>query len=74
MGGKQMIEELHADPRTKGIPIVVHTGTVLDEAQRHSLAEHVQAITLKSEQHTLFAELDRLETLADQSTELEIAL
>jgi DNA-binding response OmpR family regulator len=74
MGGKQMIEELRADPRTKSIPIVVHTGTVLDEAQRHSLAERVQSITLKSEQDTLFAELERLETLADQPMELEIRL
>jgi PAS domain S-box-containing protein len=74
MSGIQMIEELRADPGTKGIPIVIHTGTVLDEAQRHNLAEHVQAITLKSEQDTLFAELERLETLADQPLDLEMRL
>jgi DNA-binding response OmpR family regulator len=74
MDGKQMVGELRADPRTKSIPIVIHTGIVLDEAQRHSLAEHVQSITLKSEQDTLFAELERLKTLADQPMELEIRL
>jgi PAS domain S-box-containing protein len=70
-GGKQIIEELRADSQTKSIPILVHTGTVLDEEQRHSLAEHVQAITLKTEQDALFAELERLETLADKTSEME---
>ncbi len=64
-GGQQIVEELRADSRTKSIPILIHTGTVLDEKQRQSLAEHVQSITFKTEQEVLFAELERLETLAN---------
>jgi DNA-binding response OmpR family regulator len=72
--GKQIIEELRSDTRTKNIPILIHTGTVLDEAQRHSLAEHVHAITFKCEQESLFAELERLETLSDGPLEMETTL
>jgi PAS domain S-box-containing protein len=74
VGGKQIIEELRSDSRTKNIPILIHTGTVLDEQQRHSLAEHVHAITFKCEQERLFAELERLETLADGPLEMEATL
>ncbi|HEX4264907.1 MAG TPA: MASE1 domain-containing protein [Verrucomicrobiae bacterium] len=74
VGGKQLIEELRSDSKTKNIPILIHTGTVLDEAQRHSLAEHVHAITFKCEQQALFAELERLETLTDGPLELEATL
>jgi len=69
--GQQIAEELRADARTKSIPILIHTGTVLDEEERHSLAEHVQAVTFKTEQDGLFAELERLETLANKTSEME---
>jgi PAS domain S-box-containing protein len=72
--GKQILEELRTDSRTRNIPIVIHTGTVLNEAERHSLAEHVQAVTFKCEQESLFAELERLETLADGPFEMETSL
>src|SRR6185437_2936510 len=53
-GGQQIVEALRADSRTKSIPILIHTGTVLDEKQRQSLAEHVQSITFKTDQEVLF--------------------
>ncbi|HXS69479.1 MAG TPA: ATP-binding protein, partial [Candidatus Polarisedimenticolia bacterium] len=66
-GGQQIVEALRADSRTKSIPILIHTGTVLDEKQRQSLAEHVQSITFKTDQEVLFAELER--TLANNNQE-----
>jgi DNA-binding response OmpR family regulator len=64
-GGQQIVEALRADSRTKNIPILIHTGTVVDEKQRQGLAEHVQSITFKTDQEAFFSELERLETLAN---------
>jgi nitrogen-specific signal transduction histidine kinase/DNA-binding response OmpR family regulator len=69
--GQQIVEELRADSRTKSIPILIHTGTVLDEEERYTLAEQVQSITFKNEQDVLFTELERLETLANKKLEME---
>jgi CheY-like chemotaxis protein/anti-sigma regulatory factor (Ser/Thr protein kinase) len=69
--GQQIIEELRADSRTKSIPILIHTGIALDEEQRHSLAEHVQSITFKTQEDALFAELERLETLPNNTSQIE---
>ena len=71
-GGQQVVEELRADSRTKNILILIHTGTVVDEKQRQSLAEHVQSITFKTEQEFLFAELERLESLVNNTLETTV--
>ena len=60
--GIQVVEQLRAHPRTRNIPVLIQTGAVLNEDERQSLAGHVQAITSKTEQGSLFAELERLET------------
>jgi PAS domain S-box-containing protein len=66
--GTQIVEQLRANPRTKNIPIMVNTGTVLTEAERQRLAGHVQAITFKTERETLLMELERLGALSDTLT------
>jgi CheY-like chemotaxis protein len=44
ISGFDVIEALHADPTTRGIPIVVLTTAQLNEADRHRLSERVSAI------------------------------
>jgi signal transduction histidine kinase/DNA-binding response OmpR family regulator len=59
--GIQVVEQLRARPDTKCIPILIHTGTALNEQERQHLASHVQSITSKTEPQSLFANLDRLQ-------------
>ena len=58
--GTEVVESLRADSRTKNIPILIHTGTVLDEDERQHLATQVQSITFKTETDILFANVERL--------------
>jgi CheY-like chemotaxis protein len=60
--GTKVVELLRAHPRTKNIPIMIQTGTVLNEEERQRLAGHVQAITSKTERGSLLAELERLDS------------
>ena len=59
--GVQVVEQLRAQPGTKDIPILIHTGAALSEAERQRLATHVQSITSKAEPASLLANLDRLD-------------
>jgi CheY-like chemotaxis protein len=61
--GTKVVEQLRAHARTKDIPILIQTGTVLNEAERQRLAGHVQAITCKTERGSLLAELERLDAV-----------
>jgi PAS domain S-box-containing protein len=65
--GIQIAEQLRAHPRTKNIPILIHTGIVLNEEERRRLAGHVQSITSKTEPGSLLAELERLGALSDEA-------
>jgi PAS domain S-box-containing protein len=65
--GIQIVEQLRAHPRTKSIPILINTGTVLNEEERQRLAGHVQAITSKTERGSLLAELERLDELSGEA-------
>ncbi len=68
--GIQIVEQLRAHPRTKGIPILIHTGTVLNEEDRQRLASQVQSITFKTEREGLLTELDRLSAVSDAGVEI----
>lgn len=65
--GTQIVEQLRAHPRTKNIPILINTGTVLNEEERQRLAGHVQSITSKTERENLLTELERLGALSDET-------
>jgi CheY-like chemotaxis protein len=65
--GIQVVEQLRAHPRTKSIPILINTGTVLNEEERQRLAGHVQAITSKTERGSLLAELERLDAMSAEA-------
>ena len=65
--GTQIVEQLRAHPRTKNIPILINTGTVLNEEERQRLAGHVQSITSKTERENLLSELERLGALSDEA-------
>ncbi|HEX3889209.1 MAG TPA: PAS domain S-box protein [Verrucomicrobiae bacterium] len=65
--GTQIVEQLRAHPRTKNIPILINTGTVLNEEERQRLAGHVQSITFKTERENLLSELERLGALSDEA-------
>ena len=65
--GLQIVEQLREHPRTKNIPILINTGTVLSEVERQRLAGHVQAITSKTERGSLLAELERLDSLGAET-------
>jgi PAS domain S-box-containing protein len=69
--GIQVVEQLRAQPETKHIPILIHTGTALDEQERQHLAAQVQSITSKAAPQSLFADLDRLEDLPAQTVRQE---
>lgn len=68
-GGIQVVEQLRAHPRTKNIPILINTGTVLNEDERQQLAGHVQSITSKTERENLLNELERLGALSDAAAD-----
>jgi PAS domain S-box-containing protein len=65
--GTKVVEQLRAHPRTRDIPILIQTGTVLNEEERQRLAGHVQAITSKTERGSLLAELERLDSAGDEA-------
>jgi CheY-like chemotaxis protein len=65
--GTQIVEQLRAHPRTKNIPILINTGTVLNEGERQRLAGHVQSITSKTENQHLLSELERLGAMSDEA-------
>jgi CheY-like chemotaxis protein len=65
--GSKVVEQLRAHPRTKDIPILIQTGTVLNEEERQRLAGHVQAITSKTERGSLLAELERLDSTSGEA-------
>jgi len=74
VSGTQIVEQLRAHPRTKDIPILINTGTVLNEAERQRLAGHVQSITSKTERQNLLAELERLGAMSDAPAGTETTL
>jgi len=61
--GTEVVEQLRAHPSTKDIPILINTGTVLDEKERQHLAGHIQAIASKTDRQSLLAELVRLDAM-----------
>jgi CheY-like chemotaxis protein len=65
--GSKVVEQLRAHPRTKDIPILIQTGTILNEEERQRLAGHVQAITSKTERGSLLAELERLDAVSAEA-------
>ena len=69
--GIQVVEQLRARADTRGIPILIHTGTVLSEQERQNLAAHVHSITVKTEPESLFANLDRLNRMPPESLSQE---
>jgi CheY-like chemotaxis protein len=73
-GGIQVVEQLRAHPRTKNIPILINTGSVISEEERQRLAGHVQSITSKTERENLLSELERLGALSDDAVETETSL
>jgi PAS domain S-box-containing protein len=69
MPGNVTVMELRGDARTKGIPILIHTGMTMEEEERQNLAGHVQSITSKGEHDALFSELERIEVSPDEKLE-----
>src|SRR5207249_400608 len=65
--GVQVVERLRANAATKNIPVLVHTGTVLDEEQRQQLAGHVQSVCSKGDPQQLLDSLERIEDLDSQA-------
>jgi CheY-like chemotaxis protein len=64
MNGHQIAERLRAHPHTRNIPILIQTGTVLNEEERHHLATHVQSITAKTDPEKLLSEVERWDETA----------
>ena len=59
--GMQVVTQLRTQPDTSTIPILIHTGTVLNEEERQQLAGHVHSITFKTDPASLFEGLERLD-------------
>jgi|GEM_PF-1611976 len=69
MRGDATVAELRANPRTKPIPILIHTGMIVQDDERQHLAAHVQGIIFKCERDALFSELERIEPLSGEKFE-----
>ena len=69
--GTQLVEQLRSQPQTRHVPILIHTGTVLNEEERQRLAPSVQSITFKTETESLLANLDRLDELSTAAATTE---
>ncbi len=67
LDGAKVVEQLRAHPKTKDIPILIHTGAVLTEEERQRLAGHVQAITSKTERRSLLTALEHLDSLRPEA-------
>jgi PAS domain S-box-containing protein len=65
--GVQIVEQLRANARTKNIPILINTGTVINEEERQRLASHVQSITSKMEHENLLSEVERLGAMSNKA-------
>jgi PAS domain S-box-containing protein len=65
--GIKIVEQLRAQPGTKNIPILINTGTVLNEEERQRLAGHVQSITTKTEFARLLNELESLQAASHET-------
>jgi CheY-like chemotaxis protein len=72
--GTQLVERLRAQPQTRHVPILIHTGTVLNEEERQRLLPSVQSITCKTETESLLANLDRLDELSAAAAATEARL
>ena len=59
--GIQVMEQLRSQRETRSIPVLIHTGCVLNEEERQRLAGHAYSVTLKTDQESLMADLERLE-------------
>jgi PAS domain S-box-containing protein len=59
--GIQVMEQLRSQRETRSIPVLIHTGCVLNEEERQRLAGHAYSVTLKTDQESLMADLDRLD-------------
>jgi PAS domain S-box-containing protein len=70
--GVEVVQQLRADPSTRSIPILIHTGSALTEEERQRLAGDVQAVTSKTDHRGLLAELDRLETPLAEDLQNEV--
>ena len=69
MSGDMTVAELRANGRTRAIPILIHTGMVVEERERRHLAVHVQSIIFKCERAALLSELEKIEPLSDEQFE-----
>jgi CheY-like chemotaxis protein len=67
--GRQVLDQLRARPETRHIPILIHTGVVLNEEERQRLASHVHSITFKTNHAGLFEDLARLEATAEATVQ-----
>ncbi len=68
--GTQLVERLRADPQTRSIPILIHTGAILTEDERQRLAAHAHSITAKPETARLLASVEGLESPSDEPVEI----
>jgi CheY-like chemotaxis protein len=67
--GIQVVEQLRGSPDTRNIPVLIHTGTILNEEERHRLAGHACSITSKTDQESLLAGLRRLDEAPAEKVE-----
>jgi CheY-like chemotaxis protein len=67
MDGHEIVERLRAQPQTRSVPILIQTGTLLNEEERQRLAVQVQSITSKMEPDKLFADVERFEESAAET-------
>ena len=58
--GGEVLEQLRRNPATINLPVLIHTGTALDEDERQRLAGHAYSITSKTDHQGLLADLERL--------------
>ena len=68
--GVEVLEKLRSNPASSSIPVLIHTGMVLNEEERQRLAGHAYSITSKLDREGLLADLQRLDELPAQRVEI----
>ena len=60
ISGFEVAEKLRSNQKTQNIPIVIHTGVLLNEEEKSRLAHQMLTVTSKVNRESLYAHLKQV--------------